>query len=339
MAQTKIYKNGGLLIVDPSDESRKYQLDRYEVNIVNGLLVINELEASTNKFFNIPIADVQNKSGGQIGTTEDDIENYLGSIKSFESLTPAIRIPLLGTYGVIPVNKFGETTNADGDVETDVWDGADVGENQSIWDLPSITALSYTIVSDSVVDNFGGLGANVVKVYGLTAWDEKESSEIVELNGLTEVALVNDYVIIHRMKVQPVAGQTTTNLGNIKCVSSGGDLMAMIVAHVGQTLMAIYGIPYGQSFLMTKYYASGARNAASLTVYVSLKVNPDPHIQTQSFLTKSKVGLASEGTNYAERLYDPNYRIKGPAVIKIDVISSVNNTIVAAGFDGYLIDD
>jgi len=230
------------------------------------------------------------------------------------------------------VNKFGKTANVDRGVNTDIWDGAG---NTITYVAPTVARI-HNIVSDSASDASAGVGARTVKIYGLTAWNAKEVSEIITLNGITNVPTVNAYVFIHRMKVL-TSGATSINVGAISAIAAtDSSVSALIGAGVGQTLMAIYAIPSGYNFFMSKYYISAIKGTASLAVEGTLLVNDNPDAQLTNFLTKSIIGITTKGTNYAERTFSPNFKITGPAIIKVRGNASADNTNVSAGFDGAL---
>lgn len=230
------------------------------------------------------------------------------------------------------VNKFGRNTDVDTVVNEDVW------ENGGTWVAPT-TARTHDIVSTSTDDASAGVGARTIQVYGLTAWDASEVSETITLNGTTNVATTNSYVIIHRMKVL-TKGATNVNVGTITATAqTDATVTAQINASQGQTQMAIYGIPSTQSFYLTNYYASAIKDATALSIDINLFVNPEPDTELTNFLTKHTSGAATEGTSYTQKDFKPYYKISGPAIIKIQVGTSVNDTDVSAGFDGILIDN
>jgi len=238
------------------------------------------------------------------------------------------------------VNKFGKSTNVDRDTDTDIHDGANSTDNVDIWVAPT-QARTHQIVSTSASDDGSpaGVGANTVRVYGLTSWVTAEVSEDITLNGTTNVPTVNQYVIIHRIKVL-TKGATNVNVGVITATAdTDGTVTAQIGAGVGQTLMAIYGVPSTQTAYMAQYYVSAIKAAASLSAACTLLVNPGPDSEVTQFLTKNTNGITTEGSNHMSHLFTPYYKIPGPAIIKIQANSSSNNTIISAGFDLILVDN
>lgn len=240
--------------------------------------------------------------------------------------------------GVMPnalaVNKFGRATNVDSGVATDIHDGANATEDLDIWVAPT-QARIHNIKSSSASDDGSpvGVGARTLRIYGLTAWDTDEVSEDITLNGTTNVATTNAYVIIHRMKVL-TKGATNVNVGKITATAvTDGTVTAQINAGDGQTQMAIYGVPSTKTAYMTAYYASAIKSSASLSVKITLLVNPTPDTELLNFLTKHTVGIATEGANYVRHNFEPYFAISGPSIIKVQGDSSANDTDVSAGFD------
>ncbi len=250
---------------------------------------------------------------------------------------------LLGNQsGQTGVNKFGRSTDVDSGVATDIWDRANSTHNQVIW-VPPTQARTHQIASTSDLDGKtaspNSVGARTIQVYGLTSWSTKEVSEVITLNGTSNVATANQYVIIHRMKVL-TKGATNINVGYITATAdTDTTVTAQINPSEGQTQMAIYGIPSNQTALMTCYYSSAIKAASSLSVKISLLLNPNPDAELLNFQVKSTVGLATEGANYVSRCFHPYFKITGSAIIKIQGDASSNNTDVSAGFDMLLIDN
>jgi hypothetical protein len=233
---------------------------------------------------------------------------------------------------IIGVNKFGRSTNVDSGVDTDIWDRANATDDQDIWTAPT-TARTHQITSSSANDTSGGTGARTIRLYGLTSWSSVEISEDITMNGTSNVATTNSYVIIHRMKVL-TKGSSGPNVGNITATAdTDATVTAQINVGEGQTQMAIYGVPSGKRAYMSQYYASAIKAVASSSVALKMLVNPESESELTGFLTKHTLGVSTDGTNYLRHDFKPYFRIKGPAIIKIQGNASANNTDVSAGFD------
>ena len=258
----------------------------------------------------------------------------LGGGDYFQDI-PEGRVP-----GETGVNKFGRCTDADSGTATDVHDGANSTDGVVTWVAPTTTR-THNIASTSVSDDGSpvGTGAQTVRVYGLVDWDTAETSEDITMDGTTNVATANTYVIIHRIKVL-TWGSAGPNVGVITATAAtDGTVTAQINAGEGQTQMAIYGIPSTQHLNITQYYATTNKAVASMGAEVKLKANQYCDNQLLGFVTKHTKGLVTTGTSDGIHPFKPYNRIDGPAIIKIEVTTTVNNSTIDAGFDGILVDD
>ncbi len=238
-------------------------------------------------------------------------------------------------------NKFGRATNVDMSVNTDIWDGANATDDIDIWVAPT-QARIHQIKSSSAADdgNPVGVGARIIKIYGLVDWDSKEVNETIIMNGITNVPTENSYVIIHRMKVL-TKGSTDVNVGKITAIADvDGTVTAQINAGQGQTQMVIYGFPSNQDVYMTMLCASFRGTAAATeSIDINVLFNPEPNVELTNFLTKHTMGLRSAGTSYVAHPFLPYKKFEGPGIIKIQANGSANNLNVSADFDLILVDN
>ena len=240
--------------------------------------------------------------------------------------------------GVTAVNKFGRSTNVDSGVDTDIHDGANATDDVDTWVAPT-QARTHQVTSTSTSDTSAGAGAKTLQVYGLTDWDTAEVSETITMNGTSNVATANTYVIIHRMKVL-TKGTSGPNAGVITATAdTDTTVTAQINIGEGQTQMAIYGIPSIQTGYISEYYCSAVKGAAAASVAMTLLANPEPDVEVTKFITKHTMGIVTDGSNFAEQVFSPYYKIAGPAIIKMQGNASAINTDVSAGFDIYLVDN
>jgi hypothetical protein len=248
-----------------------------------------------------------------------------------------------GTYpNYSAVNKFGRAPSGGQTTATDVWDRADATPTQQIWVAPT-QARVHSIVSTDDTDGKTGspnsVGARTLRVYGLTSWDTAEVSEDITLTGTDAVNTTNSYVIIHRMKVL-THGATAVNAGVISATAAtDASVTAAIVIGQGQTQMAIYGVPSTQKAYITGYYGSAIKAAAACRGAVELFVNPIPDDEEIKYLVKHTNGWDTTGTSYIQHNFRPYFRVDGPAIIKVQVISSAADTDFSAGFDLILVDN
>ena len=232
------------------------------------------------------------------------------------------------------VNKFGNTTNADSGITTDIWDRANVANNQAIWVAPT-QARTHTIASTSANDTSGGTGANTVRIHGLTSWSASgETVEDVTMNTASPPVTSNSFVIIYRMRVL-TKGATSTNEGTITATATtDASVTAQIEPGNGQTEMAIMGIPDTQTAYVTCMY--GALLAATpnnAQANVTLRSNPEPDVELTNFNLKFRIGLMSSGSSETRHCFNPYYKLPGPALIKVQVAANQNNGDVSGGFD------
>jgi len=242
---------------------------------------------------------------------------------------PAGRVP-----GKSSVNKYGSGPDCDSGVLSDIWSRNDITK---VWIAPT-QARIHALVSTVVTDADGDVGANRIRVYGLPAWDADEVSEEVIMTGTTPKNTINSYVIIHRMEVTSI-GTAGVNLGRITATAAvDGSVTAEIPYNtavsrgVGQTLMAIYGLPSTKTAYITKYYHSITNNV-SANAETAVAVATDPIFRPAHFTVKHRLGMAYGGTSTHEHNFKPYYKITGPAIIKMSVIASANNVACSGGFD------
>jgi len=260
---------------------------------------------------------------------------------------PFLEIARGNVSGITHINKFGRAFSGVQTTATDIWDRADTTPTQQIWSAPT-QARIHTIVSTSDEDsetggtNPQGDGARTLRIFGLTDWDTAETSEDIIMDGTNGVNTSDSYVIIYRMKVL-TKGPTNVNVGVITATAQTDDTVtAQINVSEGQTQMAIYGIPSTQTGYMVSYYASTNKQenpANVISVDMRILVNQEPKAELTNFLVKHTQGLYSNGVSYWNHSFVPYFRITGPAIIKMQGISSTADTDVSGGFDIILVDN
>ena len=238
-----------------------------------------------------------------------------------------------------PLNKFGRAPSGVQTTASDIWSGCNSTPTQQIWLAPTAARI-HAIVSSSVEDKAGGTGATSLIVTGLKTWTSAESSETVTLDGTTPVNTANSYVIIHRMKC--VASATTTNVGvNVGTITATAAVNNTVTARVeigqGQTQMAIYGVPSGYDMWITAVWANLNDAVAATRIDLQIRVNENPSTQTLAYINKFDLQLGNSGTSSAAHHYDPPYKISGPAIVKMQGISSSADTDVSAGWDALIV--
>jgi len=238
------------------------------------------------------------------------------------------------------VNKFGRCPdNVDTNLQSDIWDGASQAQATKIWIAPTQARIHQIVSTDAGDDGAPvGVGARTIQIYGLTSWATKETSEVITMNGTTNVPTANSYVIIHRMKVL-TKGATNSNVGVISATAdTDGTVTAYILAGNGQTLMAVYGIPSIQDAYV--YGVWGAVNRKTTGVMdMRLLVNPEPDAELLNFLHKQTVAINSAGNTDMYHPSTPPKKIAGPAIIKLVGFGSANDMDCSAGFDAVIRDN
>lgn len=233
-------------------------------------------------------------------------------------------------YKFSEVNKFGRTTNADTSVITDIWDRANVTEDQDLWRAPT-DARIHAIVSASANDAAAGTGARTLSVEGIDS-DWLERQEIVTLAGATPVNTVHSYHRVFRMECKTF-GSGGTNAGLITATSASDDTVtAQINANEGQTFMAIYTIPIDALGYITQYYGSVNLVPSSGSVRLRLVTREHPDVEA-GFVGKHTQTLSTTGSSYLPHPFRPYMTIAPKTDIKLQAISDTNNFDVSGGFD------
>lgn len=236
-------------------------------------------------------------------------------------------------YGV---NKFGSATNCDNGIATDIWDGANATTDQDIWVAPTV-ARAHVIASSHADDDVTGAGMRTVRIYGLPDWDTAEVSEVITLDGTTDVTTTNSYVIIYRMRGLTY-GANETNTGYITATAvTDGTLTAQINPGNGQTQMMIFGIPSTQYMVFTHITAgllkaTGASTLADIDILV--KDNPDD--ADSGWRVVSTFAMSTNAR--LDRIYTIPWKFEGPLIVKMQATSSADNATITATGAGIVYD-
>lgn len=255
-----------------------------------------------------------------------------------KNISSYLDVAMGNTPGQTTINKFGRNDTIASGVTADIWDNGATG-GTLIWVAPT-QARTHTIASTDVNDTSGGTGARTVKLYGLTSWSTSEVSETVTMDTASPPVTSNSYVIIYRMRVV-TKGATNINIGTITATAtSDGTVTTQINVGIGQTGMAIYGIPSTQKLYIGRFYGNlnksgGASGGADL----SMMVNFNPDVELINFVTRHTFGVMTSGTSALTINYYVPKIITGPAIIKIQATSGVNSLDISAGFDGIIVDN
>lgn len=240
---------------------------------------------------------------------------------------------------VAAVHKFAHSRAGIQTTATDIWERADANVTQQVWLAPTAARI-HAIVSSAAADDGdpAGNGARTVKIYGLKTWATAESNETVTLNGVTPVNTANAYVMINYMEVVTY-GTSGPNVGTITATAAtDGTISAVILPTEGITEMAIYGIPTGQSFYMTRLGCSISKASSTATdgIFI-IRHNRNPDVQTTWFYEVNELSLQSTGTSSLQKTYEIPLRFDGPSLIKITGLTSASDVEAVVSFDGYLV--
>ena len=250
---------------------------------------------------------IDNSEGAQVSVETlltDNGSNFVSVAKKFSAI-----VALGLVTGVSAIFKFGRASTLASGSHV-VWNSGGAYAFQT-------TAQALEVVSSSTDDVMTtGSGAWSVKIFGLDA-DYAEQSEVVELNGTTPVALVNDYLRVFRMRVQTTGDAdpiTGPNTGTLTCrLASAGASQAIISPTQGTTLMAVYTVPAGYTALLHNFQAT-VDGAKEVSVTLRTRGNSATDTAGTSWQTKFTADLQGGGT-------DHNFEFPQPFTEKTDIIA------------------
>jgi hypothetical protein len=245
----------------------------------------------------------------------------------------------LGRNEFTVAHVFGRAPHGVQQSPTDMWDRADNGPTQSIWLVPD-QAETHDIVSTSTDDADGGIGATVVRIWGLTAWDALIESEEVTLTGTTPAPTAKQWVVIHDMLVVSHGDNVgqKPNIGTITATGQiGGRVAAAVLAGEGQAHMAVYAVPEGCRLTMLAAYAGMLRAGAGSSADVTILANNQPESTPNIFRRLGTLAITSAGNSSIRRVFTPPLPFDGPCIVKIQAEASASNTDMVAGFDGLIV--
>lgn len=228
------------------------------------------------------------------------------------------------------VQKFGYNLDVDsGTVPEDIWDGGGVYAGFLA------AAVSMEVLSSDANDAAAGTGMRTVRIFGLDA-NFNSQQEDVTLNGVTPVALANQYIRIFRAQGL-TAGSGLVNAGTITIrVPGPGATLAVITAGEGQTLMALYTTPAdgpAETRILRIYGSIGRQSAGFATI--QLQVREVVNIGSDACWNTKAIGdINSQGTGFIENILKRPIKVTAGTDIRVRCVeTSVNNSAIAAGFD------
>lgn len=243
--------------------------------------------------------------------------------------------------GIRTVSETGFVMDGVSSTPTDIWGGADVAllsPGQQLWIAPT-TARRHNIVSTSASDTSAGTGMRTVAVTGLTSWSTAEVTEIVTMNGLTNVLTVNAYVIINDMTMV-TCGSAGPNVGRVTATAqTDGTLTVSMRPVSGRTTTTIYGIPSTKSIVFQRWDAFLNRESGASFVEFKFLVNLNPAVQASGWIEADRRSCAASGTSAAHFEIKPPPRVQGPAIFKVQATASKTGTSAGASYGFYLVDN
>jgi hypothetical protein len=212
------------------------------------------------------------------------------------------------------MNKFGQNPSCGTSFE-DVWDGAAVSGAETM--TLQTSAVTCGISSDDVDDTSAGAGARTVKIWGIDG-DWVYQNETVTMDGQTKVETTKQYLMIYRGRVMST-GASLTNEGNIYVYDTasgvvGGipseatDLMAMITADKGQTLMSHFPIGAGYKGYVDHWTASNGDLQARFY---------DVELMHKDFGEAWHVHESQGSSDYFDRMWGRPQELNEKSIIKV----------------------
>lgn len=243
--------------------------------------------------------------------------------------------------GIRTVSETGFVMDGVSSTPTDIWGGADVAllsPGQPLWVAPT-TARRHNIVSTSASDSAAGTGMRTVAVTGLTSWSTAEVTEIVTMNGTTNVLTANAYVIINDMTMV-TCGSAGPNVGRVTATAQTDGTLSVSMRPVsGRTTTTVYGFPSTKSIVFQRWDAFLNRESGASFAEFKFLVNLNPAAQASGWIEADRRSCTASGTSAAHFEIKPPPRVQGPAILKVQATASKAGTSAGASYGFYLVDN
>lgn len=215
---------------------------------------------------------------------------------------------------------FGNNPNQNISTE-DVWPN---GAVQAIW-VPPTAARVHNINSSDASDNSNGSGARTVFISGLDA-TYTEVSETVVLNGVSNVATVNSYIMINAMNVA-TTGSDAQNNGTIRAIAQTDlTLTSLIAANANVAQQAIYQVPaLTDGFILNFDVSVKGVTGASIFVDLLVKEFGEPYASVYRLYMGDNSGTE-------QIIFQTPIKVSPKAIIKARAVSNGNNSVISASF-------
>ena len=167
------------------------------------------------------------------------------------------------------VQKFGANPAVGAGTTEDIWNGGGLytGFLQA--------AIAVRVKSGGHAnDTDGGSGAQSVIVVGLNQnWED--AAEIITLAGASQSsATVTTFIRVYRAYIVDVGTYGGANTGDITIETTGGVVVAVVAAELGQTQMCIYTVPASKTAFIRRLGVTVEANKAT-TVHYFQRQNAD----------------------------------------------------------------
>ena len=144
--------------------------------------------------------------------------------------------------------------------DEDIWNGGGLYTG-----FPTGAAETLTIVSDSAADDLGSTGAEVIRLYGVTASGIR-FTEDKTLDGLTPVVTTNTFYRLLLTRVIQ-SGTAKENIGSItiRHTTTTANVFAVMPPGQGRSKVCAYTIPAGKQGVVVAFRSSMKNNAGAGT--------------------------------------------------------------------------
>lgn len=222
-----------------------------------------------------------------------------------------------------PIHKFGRNADIDSAAAETIWDAG----GTYVWPT---TSEPLSVVSDSTDDDAAGTGLRTLEIQGLDLnWNE--ISETVTLDGTTPVVTDIGFFRVFRIKGM-TAGSGSVNAGNVTVTNeTSGQTLGKVEAGKGQSQLALYSVPAGQTLSINEIICTPFKAAAA-----SYEVRMMTRKVDQCWNLKATLGGHTQAGGTYKR-FDPAYDI--PEKTDIEFVGEVtaNNVGLSVEFTAVLV--
>ena len=183
-------------------------------------VVFTNTSASNQTYLRIQttVGDKEQLNAPLDGTLAQDFDAFVTRPTDFTS-----EVALGLRQGLATWNKFGYNTDVDTTTDPEI-----IANFGGAYTATSVSSV-LNIRSSSANDTSGGTGVNSLVLFGVDDdWDLV--TEVVTLNGTTNVTTTNSYIGVNRMTIY-TSGSSNSNVGTITATSSAGTTMAQMNAN------------------------------------------------------------------------------------------------------------